>query len=131
MTTVAGWITAISVLVIAVALTFGITAAVLMIRGYVNRLLNAVDPAMKRAEAALEKVNGIAETVRTRTEEIAHTVEDTVEDVSGKVKSTTSMLEDAVRPPLVNVASVLAGVSKGLQVWSELSKEKGGDGRGK
>ncbi|MDO8588872.1 MAG: hypothetical protein Q7T82_17735 [Armatimonadota bacterium] len=129
MTTVAGWITAISVLVIALALTVGLAAAAVVIKRSVSRVLEAANPAMKRAEATISTVGGIAETVRTRTDEISQTVEETVDDVSRKVKTTTSVIEDAVRPPLIGMASMLAGVSKGLQVWTELSK-KGGKSRG-
>ena len=128
MTTVAGWITAISVLVIALALTVGLAAAIVVIRKTIGRLLEAADPAIRRAEAALTTVGGIAETVRVRTDEISQAVEETVEDVSHKVKKTTSVIEDAVTPPLIGVASMLAGVSRGLQVWNELSK-RGGNSR--
>jgi uncharacterized protein YoxC len=126
MTTTAGWITAISIMVIALVMTVGLVAAVLILRKSINRLLKAADPAIKRAEAAINTVGGIAETVRSRTDEITHTVEDTVDDVSRKVKSTTTVIEDAVRPPLISVASMLAGLARGLEVWSEL-KRKGGD----
>ena len=129
MTPTAGWITAISVLVIALALTVGLFAVAMLVRKYVRRLVTAADPAIKQAEATIKTVGEIAETVRTRTDEIAGVVEDTVDDVSRKVKSTTTLVEESVKPPLVSVASVLAGVSKGLHVWSELSKRKGGDGR--
>lgn len=125
MTSVAGWITAISVLVIAVVMTVGLTAAVFMIRKSINRLIEAANPAMKKAEATLSAVEDIAESVRARTNEIGQTVEDAVEDVSRKVKSTTSVLEDSVKPPLVSMASALAGLSKGLQVWSE--RKRGGN----
>jgi hypothetical protein len=128
MTSVAGWITAISVLVIAVVMTVGLTAAVVIIRKSINRLIEAANPAIKKAEATLTAVEDIADSVRSRTYEIGQTVEDTVDDVSRKVKSTTSVLEDSVRPPLVNMASVLAGLSKGLQVWSE--RKKGGNSHG-
>lgn len=125
MTAVAGWITAISVMIIAVALTFGVAAVAIVIRNSVARLLKAADPAIKRAEATLDTVGGIANTVKTRTDEISHTVEDTLDDVSHKVKKTTSVIEDAVTPPLIDVASMLAGMSRGLQVWKELSKKGG------
>jgi len=114
MTNVAGWITAISVLVIALALTVGLVAAAIVIRKSLARLTEVANPAIKRAEATLSKV-----------EEIAGTVEETMEDVSRKVKSTTSVIEDAVKPPLIGISSMLAGVSKGLQVWSETSKRGG------
>jgi uncharacterized protein YoxC len=128
MTSVAGWITAISVLVIAVVMTVGLTAAVIIIRKSVNKAIEAANPAIKRAEATLARVEGIAESVRARTDEIGQTVENTVEDVSRKVISTTSVIEDSVRPPLVSVASVLAGLSKGLQVWSD--SKRGGNSHG-
>jgi uncharacterized protein YoxC len=128
MTSVAGWITAISVLVIAVVMTVGLTAAVVMVRKSVNKLIETANPAIKRAEATLTAVGDIAENVRVRTDEIGQTVEETVEDVSRKVRSTTSVIEDSVRPPLVNVASVLAGLSKGLQVWSDM--KRGGNSHG-
>jgi hypothetical protein len=130
MTAVAGWITAVSVLTIALVMTVGLTAAVFMVRKQVDKLMRAADPAMRRAEETIRTVGGIADTVRTRTDEITSTVEDTVEDVSRKVKSTTTALEEAVKPPLASVASVLAGISKGLEVWSDLSKRKGGNSRG-
>jgi uncharacterized protein YoxC len=128
MTSVAGWITAISVLVIAVVMTVGLAVAVVMIRKSIRKLIEAANPAMKRAEATLTVVEGIAENVRTRTEEISQTVEDAVEDVSRKVKSTTSVIEDSVRPNLVSAASLLAGFSRGLQTWSE--RKKGGNSHG-
>jgi uncharacterized protein YoxC len=128
MTSVAGWITAISVLVIAVVMTVGLTAAVVIIRKSINKLIEQANPAIKRVETTLTAVGDIAESVRARTDEIGHTVEDTLEDVSRKVRSTTSVLEESVRPPLVSMASVLAGLSKGLEVWSE--RKKGGNSHG-
>ena len=130
MTSVAGWITAISVLVIAVALTVGIVVGVLMIKRYLDKFLTAAEPAIKRTEETMKTVSEIAETVRARTDRITGVVEDTMEDVSQKVKTTSTAIHETIKPPLASVAAMLAGIWKGLQVWNELSRRKGGDSRG-
>lgn len=131
MTSTAGWIMAISVMVIALAMTVGLVAAVLVVRKSVNRLLDAAQPAMRQAHDTIKTVNGIAETVRHHADDIGLKVEGTMDDLSQKVRSTTDVIEETVRPPLVGAASLIAGVSEGLKVWSNLSKRKGGDSNGK
>lgn len=48
--------------------------------------------------------------------------EQIAERVASRVDTATTVLEDAVTKPLISLASVRAGINKGLEVWREFGK---------
>lgn len=49
--------------------------------------------------------------------------------IAARLDTTTSVMEEAVTRPMITLAGVRAGIGKGLDVWRELSKRAGGDGK--
>lgn len=73
-----------------------------------------------------EKVSG---DVAQKAERIAQLSEQVAERVALRVDTTSAIVQDAISSPAINLASVRAGVGKGLAVWQELSKTRGGNGK--
>lgn len=95
---------------------------------------------MNQAEGVLGTVKETAVTVSERAEKVSGEVagkaqhiaelsEQVAERVAQRVDTTSSIVQEAVSGPMINLASVRAGVGKGLEVWQELSKAKGGNGK--
>lgn len=123
-------ITAICMLVITffTVLISVVTVLVLLrLRSSVSTLTIKAQPLISQATETVKTANGIAETVRLHTDHIMGKAENTVEEVTRRVRTTTSMVHESISPPMVTVASLLTGVSRGLEVWGQVHK-RGGNG---
>lgn len=113
----------VSIVVVAIVLTI----VVLRANKSINTLTKRVQPLIAQANETAKTANGVVQVVKTRTEEIMNTAENTVDTVARKVKITTDIVQESISPPLITVASVMTGVSRGLEVLSQM-RGKGGDG---
>jgi uncharacterized protein YoxC len=104
-----------------------------MVKGVVNdaldKTLPKVQPMLDNATHITGQVSEIVEKVSPRVVQIADESEDTVHSVTAKVKSTSNLVTENVARPIVNIASLLTGVQKGLEVW-QTAKTTQGDGNG-
>jgi hypothetical protein len=112
-----------SILVVSV-----VTALLLLrLRKAVTTLTNKSQPLISQATEMVRTANGVAQTVKLHADNIMNQAENTVDDVSRRVKSTTNILQESISRPVVSMASVMTGVTRGVEVWNEIRKG-GGNG---
>ncbi|MBI2843841.1 MAG: hypothetical protein HYX78_10615 [Armatimonadetes bacterium] len=125
----------IAICMIVIALAIVVTAAALTvlalrIRKSVVTITNRTQPLISQATDTVKVANDAVNTVKARTDEIMTTAEDTVQDVSRRVKTMSNIVQESISPPIINVASVVTGVSKGLEVLAQM-RRRGGNGHGR
>ncbi|MDH7569350.1 MAG: DUF948 domain-containing protein [Armatimonadota bacterium] len=119
-----------NVLILAVLLV-SVIGAYRQLRG----LAEKAQPLMKEAEEVLAAAKQTVATVGDRAEKVSGEVvakaqhiadlsERVAERVAQRVDTTSAIVQEAVCSPAIHLASLRAGVGKGLEVWQELSKTK-------
>ena len=122
-------IVAICMMVIAVfvaAWAIGMLIAVFKIKGILHQTMNKAQPAIAKAEDAVGTVNGMIHSVQQRVEDITNTAQDTADAVSRRVKGTTEVITETAASPSIILAGLMAGVAKGLDVFSNLQRSRRG-----
>lgn len=90
----------------------------------ISRLVGrSVVPAVGEVQSTVKKVNGIMDNVGDRASKIMDIGENTARKVSGKVVATTGLLENTAAAPIISVSSIIAGITKAVQVWRESSAQ--------
>jgi hypothetical protein len=74
-------------------------------------------PAVGEVQSTARKVNIIVDNVSDRATKIMDIGENTARQVSGKVVATTGLLENSAAAPIISISSVIAGITKAVQVW--------------
>ena len=106
----------------------------------IRSLSERADSLTKLAESVLAKVRDTATHVGDRAEKVSSEIagkaehiadlsERVVERVAQRVDTTSAIVQEAITHPVINLASARAGLGKSLEVWNELSKAKGGNGK--
>lgn len=103
----------------------GLTAALYMINRKLGELSAKMDPLTARASETLGRVDQLTQEVETRAQKLLELTTSLVENVAKKVDTTTAIAEETVSQPLIGAASVMAGLSRGMQVYREQAEEKG------
>lgn len=75
----------------------------------------SVKPVISEVEATVQKVNGLVENVGARAERILDAGEDAALDVSKRVMSTAEIVDEVIKPPLISVAGLVAGISRAFE----------------
>jgi predicted PurR-regulated permease PerM len=101
----------------------------------IDRLTGRLEPSLKRLEEITGKLNetvgyvserarGIAdkaeftaETAREAVEHVGSQARAIADDLSSKTRSTASLLRDTIASPVISLASLWAGIKRGLEVW--------------
>lgn len=91
-----------------------------------DKTLPRVQPVLDNVTQVTGQVSDIVQRVAPHVERIAAESEGTVHSVSTKVKTTSSLVTENVARPVVNIASLLTGVQKGLEVWKSAKKYQDG-----
>lgn len=112
-----------SIVVVAIALTM----LALRLRSSVDTLTKRVQPLITQATETVKTANSVAQTLKAGTQEIVSKAGDTVDNVSRRVKLTSNMIQDSINPPIITLASVMTGLQRGLEVFSQV-RRRGGDG---
>jgi uncharacterized protein YoxC len=104
----------------------GIAAALFLLDRKLAELTDLAHPLIDQANTALNKVETMTTEVSERVNLILDQTGRLVEDVSRKVETTTSIAEETIAQPLINAASVMAGLSRGWDTYkTQMAKEKG------
>jgi hypothetical protein len=106
----------------------GLAAALWMINRKLDEALQKADPLLQKATETLGRVEQTTATLQQRVDKVLDRTTELVEHVSERVDTTTAIAEEAVTEPLIGAASLMAGINRGLRVYSERTSEKG-DGR--
>jgi uncharacterized protein YoxC len=103
----------------------GIFVALMMVSRKLAELTVQVEPVVRRADETLARVELLTGDLQQRTETILERTAALVERVSQKVDTTTAIAEETISQPLIGAASVMAGISRGLETFREQAGEKG------
>lgn len=76
-----------------------------------------VMPAVSEVKSTIANVNKLVDRVEGKAEEIMDIGENTARQVSSRVVQTTDMLQDTVTTPLINISSIIAGITRAVEVW--------------
>jgi len=115
---------------IAVALLAVVAIALRKISDQVEKLTGMAEPAIAKASNTLDTVQRVTMTVGEKADSILTRSETMTDNVSDKVERTASVVQQAVTTPLVNLSSLIAGVSKGFSVYGgTVSGKRNGHGR--
>ncbi|MHB1001208.1 MAG: hypothetical protein ACYC27_18350 [Armatimonadota bacterium] len=83
----------------------------------VKKLLdNSVQPVLSEVKSTINNVNSMVDKVENKAERIMEISEDTARKVSGRVVATTNIVQESITTPLINISSVLTGISKAITV---------------
>jgi uncharacterized protein YoxC len=90
-----------------------------------NTATNKLDPVIVKATDAIETVQRVTNNVGAKADQILVKGEALTDDVSGRVEKTAGVVQSAVIGPLINLSSIINGVSKGFAVYSHPNSENG------
>ena len=105
----------------------GIAVALWLVHAKLTELTRRAQPLVTRAEELLARVEDVTGKVDQRVTGVLDTADQLVKDVSQKVETTTSIAEETISQPLIGAASLMAGISRGLSAYKEMSEK--GDGQ--
>ena len=109
--------------------------ALVALLGLINRKLDeAIErsgPVLKQAAETLARVDETTGQVQQRVDRVLERTTELVNRVSERVETTTALAEEAVTEPLIGAASLMAGINRGLKVYTERSNERGDEGNGR
>jgi hypothetical protein len=118
-----------------VGLLAGIFIAVLFFNKKFEAFANKVDPAVTKVTDTLEQVQRVTMTIGERADTILARGERMTETVSDNVEKTSYVVRNTVTKPLIQISSLVTGLSKGFSTWSQNATQggktdHGGNGRG-
>lgn len=85
--------------------------------GVLEKTLPKIQPTLDHVNDATARVSDLVDKVSPKVARIADDSESAVHSVSEKVKTTSNIVTENVAKPIVNIASLLTGVQRGLEVW--------------
>jgi len=103
---------------IAVGALVAVAIALNKLQQQVEKLTTKVEPVIAKASTTLDSVQRVTVSVGEKADTILTRGEALTENVSHKVETTATVVENAVTKPLINLSSLIAGVSKGVSVYS-------------
>lgn len=106
----------------------GICVALILINKRVEEALAKAQPILDRATETLGRVEETTVQLQHKVDQVLDKATELVDQVSERVDTTTAIAEEAVTEPLIGAASLMAGINRGLRVYTERSHDKG-DGR--
>ena len=96
-------------------IAFALTKLVKMLDSVTNKL----DPVIVKATDAIETVQRVTSNIGEKSDQILTRGEAMTETVSGRVERTADVVQQAVTGPLINLSSLIAGLSKGVSTYSQ------------
>jgi uncharacterized protein YoxC len=81
-----------------------------------SRVEAIADTSERTVKDLSQRVEAVVDQVSGRAEAIADTSERTVKDLSHRVQTTGHIMQETVTSPVIGVAGVIAGISRGLSV---------------
>ena len=82
-----------------------------------------LDPVIVKATDTIETVQRVTTNVGVKADQILTKGEALTDNVSGRVEKTADVVQNAVTGPLINLSSLISGVSKGFSVYTHASTE--------
>jgi len=120
------WALAVIVLINSVFIA-GIAVVLFMLNQKLEQLTEAAHPLIDKANAVLEKVETITAQAGEKVNVVLDQTGQFVENVTQKVETTTSLAEETIAQPLIEAASLMAGLSRGWDAYKAQRAEEKGD----
>ena len=93
-----------------------------------ERITDMAEPVVNKASDTLDSVQRVTSNVGEKADQILTRGVALTENVSGNVEKTATVVHQTVTTPLIKLSSVIAGVSKGMSVYTGRDQS---NGRGK
>jgi uncharacterized protein YoxC len=106
----------------------GIAIALFFLNKKIDETLEKVTPLLQKATETLGRVEETTTQLQERVETVLDRTTNLVDHVSERVDTTTAIAEEAITEPLIGAASLMAGINRGLRVYTARAHEKG-DGK--
>ena len=110
---------------VTVGLLGAIAFALAKLVGLLETATNKMDPLIAKATDTIETVQRVTTTVGTKADQLLVKGEALTDDVSGRVEKTAGVVQSAVIGPLINLSSLINGVSKGFAVYTHPNSGNG------
>lgn len=137
------WWAEVALLIIAAMNVLGLITLLLLALGVYKQIRSLNEKArsvFSQSENVLGTVKEVAVSVgeqaeklsgemTRKAEHIAGLSEQVAERIAQRVETTTTVMQEAVTTPAINLASLRAGISRSLTVWHDLAKSRGGNGK--
>jgi len=104
--------------VIAVGALVAVAIALNKLQQQVDKLTTKVEPVIVKASTTLDTVQRVTVSVGEKADTILTRGESLTDNVSQKIETTANVVENTVTKPLINLSSLIAGVSKGVSVYT-------------
>ncbi len=118
--------------IVTVGLFVVLAIALTKMQQQVTKLTDKLEPIIVKASATLDTMQRITTNVGEKADVILTRGEELTENLSHKVENTADVVQETVTTPLINLSSLLAGVSRGFSVWGAMQGfGKNGAGAGK
>jgi len=120
------WALAVIVLINSVFIA-GIAVALFVLNQKLEQLTELAHPLIDKANAVLEKVETMTAQAGEKVNVVLDQTGQLVENVTQKVETTTSIAEETIAQPLIEAASLMAGLSRGWDAYKAQRAEEKGD----
>ncbi len=94
--------------------------AITKMQQQVTKLTNKLEPVIAKVSTTLDTVQRITTNVGEKADVILTRGEALTENLSHKVENTADVVQETVTTPLINLSSLLAGISRGFSVWGSM-----------
>ncbi len=103
----------------------GLAVALFMLNKKLDEALDKAAPLLQKATETLNQVEETTSRLQVQVDQVLDKTTRLVDQVSERVDTTTAIAEEAVTEPLIGAASIMAGINRGLRVYTERTSEKG------
>jgi len=103
---------------VTVGLLGAIALAISKLVSLLEKGLDKVDPVIAKTTNAIDTVQRVTTNIGVKADQVLVKGETLTDDVSGRVEKTAGVVQSAVIGPLINVSSIINGISKGFQVYT-------------
>ncbi len=104
--------------IIAVSLLGVMAFALTKLVTLLDTITNKMDPVIVKATDTIETVQRVTANVGEKADQILTRGEVLTDTVSSRVETTAGVVQKAVTGPLINLSSLIMGVSKGVEVYT-------------
>jgi len=117
------------ILALGTLLTVGLLGAIAVALVKLNQKLetitNMAEPVAVKASNTLDSVQRVTMSVGEKADQILSRGVELTDSVSGNVEKTASVVHQTVTTPLIKLSSVIAGVSRGISVYTGQNRSNG------
>lgn len=114
---------------IAVAALLIMAFALIKLQTAIAALATKIEPVVVKASDTLDTVNRVTVSVGEKADHILARGEILTDNVSKNIEKTANIVQTTVTTPLINISSLISGVSKGFSVWGKTASNGNGASR--